>query len=150
MPYFLTPPDPSCPTSSPSVVINTRYFLLSTFQSIDKSGLRPAKTMALSSAPSDVGWIATALVVGMVQEELLGDMRECRNSREGWNKKKRKKKKTKRSSPSIWLKQNHLNNVAAHLQRICLSCRDPLPSLRAPADPWSKEQERSREITPAS
>lgn len=66
----------SCPAASPSVVINTRYFLLSAFQSIDKSGVRPARTMALSSAPSDVGWIATSSVVGMVQEELLGDMRD--------------------------------------------------------------------------
>lgn len=45
----------SCPATSPSVVINTRYFLLSAFQSIDKSAVRPAGTMALSSAPSDVG-----------------------------------------------------------------------------------------------
>ena len=37
--------------------------------------------MGLSSAPSDVGWIATASVVGMVQEELLGDMR--RKKQEG-------------------------------------------------------------------
>ena len=64
----------SCPANSPIVVINTCYFPLSPFQSIDKSGVRPARTMALSSLPSDVGWIATSLVVGMVQEELLGDM----------------------------------------------------------------------------
>lgn len=73
----------SCPTASPSVVINTRYFPFSPFQSIDKSRVRPAETMALSSAPSDVVWMATAPVVGMVQEELLGDMRDSRNSRKG-------------------------------------------------------------------
>lgn len=90
----------SCPATSPCVVINTRYFLLSAFQSIDKSGVRPAETMALSSAPSDVGSIATALVVGMVQEELLGDMRDYRNSRKGWNKKK-EVKRIRCSSQSI-------------------------------------------------
>lgn len=41
--------------TSPSVVINTCYFPLSAFQSIDKTRVRPAGTMALSSAPSDVG-----------------------------------------------------------------------------------------------
>lgn len=45
----------SCPATSPSVVINTCYFPLSAFQSIDKSGVRPDGTMALSSATSDVG-----------------------------------------------------------------------------------------------
>lgn len=45
----------SCPATSPIVVINTCYFPRSAFQSIDKSGVRPAGTMALSSSPSDVG-----------------------------------------------------------------------------------------------
>lgn len=39
----------------------------------------------------------------MVQEELLGDMREYRNSRKGWNKKKRKKKKEIKMLKSIYL-----------------------------------------------
>lgn len=73
----------SCPATSPTAVINTCYSLLSAFQSIDKSTVRPAGTMALSSAPSDVGWIVAALVVGMVQEELFGDMSEYRNGRKG-------------------------------------------------------------------
>lgn len=49
------PVQTSCPAASPSVVINTCYFPLSAFQSIDKSGGRPVGTMALSVAPSDVG-----------------------------------------------------------------------------------------------
>lgn len=79
------PVQTSCSATSPSVVINTCYFPLSTFQSIDKTRVRPARTMALSSALSDVGWIATASMVGMVQEKLLGDMRDQRNSRRRWN-----------------------------------------------------------------
>lgn len=70
------PVQTSCPAASPSVVINTGYFPLSPFQSIDKSRVRPVGTMALSVAPSDLGWIATALVVGIVQEELLDNTRD--------------------------------------------------------------------------
>lgn len=43
-----------CPSASPCAVINTCYFPLSAFQSIDKSGVKPVGTMALSSAPLDV------------------------------------------------------------------------------------------------
>lgn len=45
----------SCPATSPCVVINTCYSPLSVFQSIDKTGVKPVRTMALSVAPSNVG-----------------------------------------------------------------------------------------------
>lgn len=46
--------------------------------------------MALSSAPSDVVWMATSPVVGMVQEELLGDT-TGETAERGRNKKERGK-----------------------------------------------------------
>lgn len=144
MPSPLTPPD-VLPSSFTTAVINTCYFPLSAFQSIDKSGARPAGTMALSSVPSDVGWIATSSVVGMVQEELLGDMRDQRHSRRGRNKNKAVKR-IRCSGRSVWLKQDCWTSVAACFHCICI-CFPSLmaPEQQAPVDSSSKEQERNGE-----
>lgn len=45
--------------------------------------------MALSSAPSDMGWIATAFVVGMVQNDILGDKKGMKGQQKGLERGKR-------------------------------------------------------------
>lgn len=83
--------------------------------------------------------MATSLVVGMVQEELLDDTREDGNKPE---RDRRKKKEKKRGISGITLLPGFSEPASPPYLRA--------PEQGAPADCSSKEEERSREMAPES